>query len=171
MDFFEVSSKRYSHKEQFLPNPVPHTDLERIAQAGIDAPSGMNRQTVRLVILPDRKSVEPLWAIAPNSGLKTAPAAIAVLTDRTLSPEGSVNFEKEDYSAAVQNMLLAATALGYVSLWLDSPFWDDRPQKKAIEALGLAETFKLWAVLPVGKPDGNGTRREKLSFAERVWYR
>ena len=51
MDFFEASAKRYSHKEKFLPDPVPLADLERIAKAGIEAPCGNNRQSVRLVIL------------------------------------------------------------------------------------------------------------------------
>ena len=42
MDFFEAIEKRYSHKETFLPDPVPLADLERIAHAGLTAPSGAN---------------------------------------------------------------------------------------------------------------------------------
>jgi len=226
MNIFNVISARYSHKEKFLPEAVPLADLEKIAQAGLDAPSGANRQTVRLIILPDKESIAPLSAVAAHGGIESAAAAIAVLTDGSLSPadavplessgfaafrkqsgladvnlsvcdtsqrkidllsteqrgladpseagdrgQRSLIFEKEDYSAAVQNMLLAATALGYSSLWLDSPYFSEENQKRAKEVLGAPDTFHLWAVLPIGKPDGEGTRREKLPFKQRVFYR
>jgi len=169
MDFFEAVEKRYSHKGKFLPDVVPLEKLELIARAGLAAATGNNSQCVRLVILPDRESVRPFGNIAPTEGLKTAPAAIAVLTDKSVLP-GQRIFEVEDYSASVQNMLLAATALGYVSVWLDSPFWDEARQRAALEALGAPESCHLQAVLPVGLPDGPGTRRGKLPFDKRVSY-
>ena len=102
--------------------------------------------------------------------MNTAPAAIAVLIEGNVAPTShGVNFDKEDYSAVVENMLLGAVALGYASVWLDSPFWDGERQKKALALLG-AETCHLWAVLPIGKPDGEGSRREKLPFSARVSY-
>ena len=170
MDIFEVFAKRYSHKEGFSPESVPLKDLERIAQAGLDAPSGVNRQSVRLVILPDRSALDPVCAASPAWGLETAPAAIAVLTDKTVTPEDRMNFEKEDYSAAVENMLLAATALGYSSLWLDSPYFDPQKEKQARDIMNVPDTHHLWAVLPIGKPETEGSRREKLPFNERVSY-
>lgn len=170
MDIFEVFKKRYSHKEGFFPDPVPLADLERIAQAGLDAPSGGNTQSVRLVILPDRCAIDPVCAVSPAIGLETAPAAIAVLTDKTVISPVGFSFEKEDYAAAVENMLLAATALGYSSLWLDSPYFDPEKEKQARDVLAAPNTYRLWAVLPVGKPDGECLRREKRSFKDRVSY-
>ena len=169
MDLFEAVDKRYSHKEKFLPNPIPLCDLEKIAQAGLKAPTGNNSQLVRLVILPDRQSVGALCEIAPTQGMETAPAAIAVLTDK-LEQKWMVNFEVEDYSAAAAQMLLAATALGYSSLWLDSPYFGGDAQRKALDVLGAPERMHLRVVLPVGLPDGEGSRREKLAFRERVSY-
>ena len=169
MDFFEAVKKRYSHKEKFLPNPVPLADLEKIAEAGLAAPSGMNWQCVRMIILPDKKAIEPVYNAVPTDRLLTAPAAIAVLTD-SFTQDEKKNFELEDYSAAVQNMLLAAVALGYASLWLDSPYFEGAMQKKALEALGAPNGYRLRAVLPIGLPDGEGSRREKMPFNERVSY-
>lgn len=169
MDFFEVIEKRYSHKEKFLPNAVPLKDLELIAKTGVDAPSGSNSQCVRLIILPDREAIQPVCNIAPTAGLTTAPAAIAVLTDSS-TQKGEVKFELEDYSAAVENMLLAAVALGYESLWLDFPWFNADNQKAALAVLGAPEGYRLRAVLPIGLPDGPGSRREKLPFSERVSY-
>jgi len=172
MDLFDALKNRYSHKEGFLPDPVPLDDLEKIAQAGLDAPNGGNLQTVRLIILPDKASVAPVCAVVPTIGLETAPAAIAVLTDSVLAQTAPVEgtFEKEDYSAAVTQMLLAAAGLGYASLWLDSPYFDPARQKEAVAALGAPDSYHLWAVLPVGKPDGTGSRRTKMEFNERVSY-
>jgi len=170
MNIFEAMEKRYSHKEGFLPTPVPMADLEQIAKAGLAAPSGVNRQTVRLIILPNRAALDPVCAITPRVTLNSAPAAIAVITDSSLTEPGRMNFEKEDYAAAVENMLLSATALGYASLWLDSPYFDADNAQAVKEVLGVPDGYKLWAVLPIGIPDGDGTRREKLPFEARVSY-
>jgi nitroreductase len=169
MDFFEIVEKRYSHKERFLPAAVPLKDLELIGKAGLAAPTGTNSQCVRLIILPDRASLQPLCDVVPTEGLLTAPAAIAVLTDR-YAQNGPYNFEVEDYSASAAQMLLAVTALGYVSLWLDSPYFDEAKQKEALAVLGAPEGYHLRVVLPIGLPDGAGTRRNKMAFEERVSY-
>ncbi|MCL2802112.1 MAG: nitroreductase family protein [Treponema sp.] len=170
MDYFEAVEKRYSHKEKFLPDTVPYEVLEKIAKAGLAAPTGNNSQYVRLVILPDRESLQPISEIAPTDGLLTAPAAIAVLTDPSAQAI-QWNFEMEDYSAAAAQMLLAATALGYVSLWLDSPFFDENNEKRALEILGAPKGYRLRVILPIGLPDGEGTRRTKMTFDERVSLR
>jgi len=169
MDYFETVAKRYSHKERFLPDDVPLDVLERIAEAGLAAPTGNNSQCVKLVLLRKREEVQGLCAIVQTEGLLTAPAAIAVLTDSE-GHRPPYNFEVEDYAAAATQMLLAATALGYVSLWLDSPFFDENNQKAALAALGASGRYHLRVVLPIGLPDGEGSRRYKLAFGERVSY-
>jgi len=169
MDLFESIEKRYSHKERFLPDNVPLKDLEQIAKAGLAAPTGNNSQCVRLIILQDKKSVQLLCDIAPTEGMSTAPCAIAVLTDIN-AQVAKWNFEIEDYSAAATQMLLAATALGYASLWLDSPYFDEDKQKEALRVLGAPEGYHLRVVLPIGKPEGTGSRRPKMAFNERVSY-
>ena len=170
MNFFEIVKKRYSHRENYLPDSIPLADLERIAEAGLAAPTGMNWQCVRLIILPDKAVIEPVLQAVPTDRLATAPAAIAVLTD-SFTQDEKKNFEMEDYSAAVENMLLAAVALGYASLWLDSPYFDGKAQKAALEVLGVPAGYRLRAVLPIGKPEVEGKPREKLPFNERVSYR
>ncbi|MCL2187231.1 MAG: nitroreductase family protein [Defluviitaleaceae bacterium] len=169
MDFFDIVHARYSHKENFLPVPVPLNDLEKIARAGLSAPNGVNRQLTRLVLLPNREALASLSDLIEHGGLRSAPAAIAVLTTDETPPDG-VNFEKEDYSAAVENMLLSAVALGYASLWLDYPWFDAERQKRAKEVLGAPDNYHLWATLPIGKPDGVGSRREKMPVEERLFY-
>jgi len=170
MDFFEAVGKRYSHKERFLPDAVPLEHLERIAKAGLAAPSGGNAQSVRLVILPNREAVQPFSDLTPHGGLETAPAAIALLTDGS-TQHADLNFEVEDYAAAAENMLLAAVALGYVSLWLDYPYLTNEDTRRAAQAiLGAPETHRMRVMLPIGLPASNGARREKMPFESRVSY-
>ena len=169
MELFEAVSKRYSHKERFLPDSVPEDVLDKIAGAGLAAPTGNNTQCVKLVILRTRDEVQRLGNIVGTEALSTAPAAIAVLTDSE-GHRSPYNFEVEDYSAAAAQMLLAATAMGYVSLWLDSPFFGEESQKAALAVLGASDRYHLRVVLPIGIPDGDDSRRSKLTFDERVSY-
>ena len=167
MDFFEAVEKRYSHKDAFLPTPIPEEHIDKIVKAGLMAPSGANRQTVRLVVL-SRQALEGLCEITSYLSLETAPCAIAILTEKAEDAKNS--FEKEDYAAAMENMLLAATALGYASLWLDSPYFNDQKQLETKKYFGVPTVWHLWAVIPIGLPDGPSIKRDKLPFESRVKY-
>ena len=169
MDFFEVIQKRYSHKQTFLPNAVGLDCLEAIAAAGLAAPTGGNAQAVRLIILKDKQTMEPLCEIINSAQLHTAPSAIVLFTD-SATQTGSDNFEMEDYSAATENMILATFALGYVTNWLDSPFFELETVESTKRLLGVPNTYTPRIVLPIGLPNGEGTRRSKLPFNQRVSY-
>jgi len=169
MDFFEAVSARYSHKQRFLSDPVPREHLIQIARAGLAAPTGGNSQSVELIILDDRAAFEEVCEVTSTEGLRSAPAGIVVMTNRKTQTSED-NFEKEDYSAAVENMLLAATALGYASLWLDSILFDPEKAARARAVLGAPEEMTMWAILPIGKPDGEGARRAKKPYSERLSY-
>jgi len=168
MDFFDVIKQRYTHKEKFLGTPVPREHLEKIAKAGLDAPNANNCQCVSLVIIDDKEVLSKLCAIAATDGLRTAPAAIAVLSDPSHF-EGAQDLNREDVAAAVENMLLAATALGYVSVWLDYMLLDKEVQQAYLKVLGAPETFMAPVILPIGKPDGEGSRRVKKPYNEKMW--
>lgn len=169
MDFFEAVEKRYTHKETFLNGSVPREHLEAIARTGLAAPSGCNAQSVSLIIVDDAEILAKLCEIASSVGLSSVQAAIVVMTDPSTQTY-SINYEKEDYSAAVENMLLAATALGYASVWLDGILIDRSKQLEYLKILGAPDSFNVPAVLPLGKPDGSGSRRKKKPYSERLSY-
>ena len=167
MDIFQAIKTRYSHKERFLPTPIPKEDMAKILEAGLTSPSGANAQSVHLLLLPNRDWIQPLYEIAKHPGLETAPTVIALLTDNA-KQQPHLNFELQDYSAACQNILLAATALGYSSLWLDYLFFDPTIQKAACKLFNAPDNFTLQVVIPIGLPDGPGSRREKHPIEERL---
>ena len=112
MDVMEAIRNRHSYRGRYRDVPVPREDLVRIMQAGLDAPSGCNKQTTSLIAVDDPEILEKLRGVIDPPAGETAPAAICVLTRRVNAYRDRC-FAVQDYSAAIENMLLAITALGY----------------------------------------------------------
>ena len=168
MEFFDVINNRYSYKQNFRSETIPMEHLEKIADAGLKAPTGNNSQCVSLIIL-DREALDGLCRVVSSPGLATAPAAIILFTDPSVQ-QGSVNFEVEDYAASTEAMLLAAVSYGYVSVWLDAIFFDSAIQKDAKKELGIPDHCHLRVALPIGFPEKEEKRRPKKAFEERESY-
>ncbi len=172
MDLFAAIERRYSYRGPYRDNPVPREDLERIVQAGLNAPSGKNAQTTSFVIVDDPALVKTIGSMHPaNQALRRAIALIACVIDRR--PEAvyeGYSFQVEDCAAAVENMLLAITALGYGSVWIDGWLRGEGRAEKIGGLLGLPGEKVIRVLLPVGVPAEEGPRKEKKPFRERAWY-
>ncbi|MBN1400510.1 MAG: nitroreductase family protein [Anaerolineae bacterium] len=171
MEFFETVAKRYSHKVAFdRQRKVPKEDLEKIVRAGMAAPSAGNGQSPEFVIIDDEAILAQLGEWSGRVVLQTAPAVIAVLTDPRARQILDIKTECliADLAAATQNLLLAATALGYRCGWLDGPFTDPDLQAKVCGLLGLPEDRMLLLTVPVGYEAEPGPRREKKPFEQRA---
>ena len=53
MNVLEAISKRHSYRGKFKSDPIPKEDLIKIMQAGLEAPSGCNKQTTSLIAVDD----------------------------------------------------------------------------------------------------------------------
>jgi nitroreductase len=82
-----------------------------------------------------------------------------------------VSFELKDYGAAAENVLLAAAALGYASLWTDgeTTMIPER-QAKLAALLGIPEDRSVRAVLPVGIAKTPGHQPPRKPFDELVKF-
>ncbi len=144
MELFDAIYERRSVRN-FVPEPVPYDDLEKIVQAGIEAPSGCNMQLRQYIIIDDPAVVEQLRGF--SMALATCPAVIVLVMDPQTTKFGE--FWVQDASAAIENMLLAATALGYGTCWVEGAL--RRHEEQAREILGVPETLRVWAMVPVGR--------------------
>ena len=169
MDFFEAVEKRYSFRGEYKNTAVSEADMRKIIDAGIRAPSGRNAQSTSFIAVTDKATLKKIAAVIDKPCVKTAPLIIAVITEKIEVFEGRA-FEIEDYGAAVENMLLAATALGYASLWLDGYTRMGTNSRLLAEILEVPPRFTVRTVLPVGIPAEEGTQRERKSFEERVYF-
>ena len=107
--------------------------------------------------------------IDPPAGA-TAPAMICVLTQRICAYRDRC-FSVQDYSAAIENMLLAAVALGYQSCWFEGHITDkDRIGRKMADLLGVPEDYELVCFLPVGIAETDPGEPRKKPFDERAWF-
>jgi nitroreductase len=130
MEALEAIQKRRSVRK-FTGDIVPRADLERIVDAGRLAATGSNRQPWEFIVVTDQEMIDKLTVV--GKWMKKAGAIIAVVLD----PYS--RWWLEDGSAAIQNMLIASTALGYGSCWVEG------------DAMPLEEEFKTLLFIPKGK--------------------
>ena len=170
MNIFDIINSRHSYRGKYKPVAVPREDLRKIMDAGLAAPSGCNKQTVSLIAVDDRDVLDKLLSVIDPPVGETAPAAICVLTQR-INAYRDKCFAVQDYSAAIENMLLMITALGYASCWYEGHITDDdRICDKMAEILGVPEGYELVCFLPVGVADEPVQAPRKKSFEERAWF-
>ena len=170
MNVIDAISQRRSYRGRYSPDPVPRIDLITIMKAGLDAPSGCNKQTTSLIAVDDQEILEKIRAVIDPPTGETAPAAICVLT-RRINAYRDKCFAVQDYSAAIENMLLAITALGYHSCWYEGHITDDdRICDKMAEILNVPAEYELVCFLPVGIAESEAAAPKKLPFEERAWF-
>ena len=171
MELFEAIFIRRSYRGMYKPEPVPREDLQKIMEAVLAAPSGCNKQTTSVIAVDDPAMMEKLGAlIADRPGFASAPAAVCILTEKKIAYRDRTYYI-QDYSAAIQNALLAIAALGYESCWVEGNITgDDRIGAAMAKELGVPENLELICYLPVGKAAEEGGHAAKLPFEERAWF-
>lgn len=172
MDCFEAIGKRHSYRGPFEDRPILQADLKQIVQAGLQAPSGKNAQTTTFVIVDDYDLVRRIAAMSgANMAQQQAHAFIACIVD--VQPEAVYeghDFQIEDCAAAVENMLLAVTALGYASVWVDGWLRVKNRAEEVGRMLGLPEGKTIRVLLPIGVPKETRFPPEKKPFDSRAWF-
>ena len=175
MDFFDTERARHSYRGTYESTPIPRVHLEQIMLAGLDAPSGCNKQTVSLIGVDDPALLQRLLGVMNPPTCATAPAMICVLSKKRIAYRDGKGVDRcfavQDYSAAIENMLLAITALGYASCWIEGHITDADEQGKQMAAmLHVPAEYDLICVLPVGVPAEAPKLPRKREFAQRAWF-
>ena len=170
MNVIENMINRRSYRGRYLSDPVPREDLKMIMEAGLAAPSGCNKQTTSLIAVDAPEVLSALHGVIDPPIGNTAPALICVLTEPVIAYRDRT-FYVQDYSAAIENMLLAIEALGYASVWVEGHITDvDQIGRKMADILGVPQHMELVCFLPVGKPAEEVKCPMKKPFAERAWF-
>lgn len=170
MSVIGIIANRHSYRGKYKPTPVPRDDLITIMKAGLDAPSGCNKQTTSLIAVDDKETLEKLREVIDPPVGETAPAMICVLTQRKNAYRNRC-FAVQDYSAAIENMLLAITELGYQSCWYEGHITDeDRIGYKMAQVLNVPDDYELVCFLPIGIAETEPDCPKKKAFEERAWF-
>lgn len=161
---------RHSYRGKFTSEKVSDEDLITIAKAGIDAPSGCNKQTTDVVIVNDPEVLGRIKEVLDPPVASTAPSMLVVLT-RRINAYRDRCFAVQDYSAAIENMLLAIVELGYQSCWYEGHITDeDRICDKIASILNVPEEYDVVCILPVGKAAEGFHAPSKKPLSERVRF-
>ena len=152
--------KRRSIRE-FTREPVARDLLHRMVTAGIWAPSGLNNQPWRFVLIRDRETMDRLARCTTYAHIiEQAPALIVVYLD------GAAMYDEvkdhQSAGACIQNMLLAAEELGLGAVWLGQIL---RNREQVNTLLGVDERFELMAVLAIGHPAHRDHKSQRNPFA------
>ena len=150
MDALEAIRKRRSVRK-YTGDPIPREDLEKIVDAGRLAASGSNQQPWDFIVVTDRGMIDQLKVAA--QWMEKAAAIIAVVMD------SSSRWWIEDGSAAVENMLIASTALSYGSCWLEGYTLPREEEFKAL--LDISKEKRLLTLVPIGVPAEWPTKEKK----------
>ncbi|GHT47083.1 nitroreductase [Planctomycetales bacterium] len=171
MDVFEAIATRFSYRGKFTDQKISRGDLQKIVQAGIDAPTGCNAQSVSFIAVDDPAIIQAIATVNPERAKPaclTAQAMIICVVDKTPVYNG-MTFYIEDCAAATQNILLAITGLGYASVWLDGILRNGIGEQIG-ELLGVPKNKEVRILLPIGVPETTSQPNIKKPFNERAYF-
>jgi len=161
MDALENFKNRVSVRE-YGDKPVEKEKLEKIADAGRLAATARNEQPWEFVIVTDKPKIKELAGITDHGKFMAgAAASIAVFCKDT-------KYYLEDGSAATENMLLAAAALGLGACWIAG----DKKEygAKIADALSVPAGFKLVSIISLGYPKEKPEPHTKKPLEEVIHW-
>jgi nitroreductase len=178
MEFFDVLEHRRSVR-RFEERPVLEEHLRRVLDAARYAPSAGNMQPWELVVVRERGVIRRIvdttfMGFDPDSTpkqewLAAAPVIVVVCAEvkRSASRYGAMGDRVAvlDTAAAIQNMLLAAVAVGLGSCWVSG--FDP---EALVGIVRLPESVKPLALLPLGFPASIPSPPPRFALEEFVHW-
>lgn len=140
----------------YKPDPVPTALLEEVLRAGTYAPTGGGRQSPVLVAVTDKAARDEISRLnAAVMGKDTDPYYGAPVLVLALADPASSTWV-EDASCTLENMMLAAHALGLGSVWVhrEREIFDSEAGKALLRAWGLPETLRGVGSIALGYASG-----------------
>ena len=154
---------------QYKDQPVEQEKIDIMLKAAMAAPTAVNLQPWHFIVITDKQTIGLLSGQQPTN----APLLIAVCgdTDKTTTPDGKMklpDFWVEDVSAATENLLLAAHALGLGAVWTGVYPAMDRTAEVA-NVLNCPKNIVPMAVVRIGYPDESPEPKDKFK-EENISY-
>lgn len=148
---------------RFETTPIEEKKIQSILEAGRWAPSWLNKQPWRFIVVTDPAIKESLSEFAPTVyklGVREAPVCIVTTVDPNEDPFHFI----EAGAVATQNMALAAQSLGLGSCWIGT--FKLKGERKSSEekiknVLEIPKTHRVISLLPIGIPKHVGEKNRK----------
>jgi len=154
---------------QYKDQPVEQEKIDIMLKAAMAAPTAVNLQPWHFIVIDDKQTIGMLSGRQPTN----APLLIALCgdTNKTTMPDGKgklPDFWVQDVSAATENLLLAAHALGLGAVWTGVYPNMERTAEVA-NVLNCPPHIVPLAVVRVGYPDESPAPKDKFK-EENISY-
>lgn len=154
---------------QYKDQPVEQEKIDIMLKAAMAAPTAVNLQPWHFIVITNKQTIDQLSGRQPTN----APLLIALCgdTDKTTMPDGKgklPDFWVQDVSAATENLLLAAHALGLGAVWTGVYPIMERTAEVA-NVLNCPKNIIPLAVVRVGYPDESPEPKNKFK-EENISY-
>jgi len=151
----------------FLPEEIPEEDIVKLLEAAVAAPTGGSLQPWRFVVAANRELRQGLARAAHNQGfVALAPVVVAVcalpdVSGHHYGERGRSLYCIQDTAAAAQNLLLAATEMGYGSCWVGA--FDEQ---RVTRVLDLPRGWRPVALIPLGRAASKPQRTGRMDVGK-----
>ncbi|UCE95912.1 MAG: nitroreductase family protein [Candidatus Bathyarchaeota archaeon] len=168
MDVLEAIESRRSIRA-FKRNDISEKDVRKLINAARQAPSAGNIQPWEFVIVKDPERKQQLSVAALNQTfISQAPVVIVVCANETRSKLGYGNrgvnlYCIQDTAAAIENLLLAAHALGLGACWVGA-----FREEIARDVLNTPVHVRPIAIIPIGYPSKKPTIRARRPLEDII---
>lgn len=147
MDFLELIKNRYSCRS-FSNKKVEKEKIDKILEAGRVAPTAMNIQPQRILVLQDKEKLEALGQCTRYGW--GAPVIMIICYDKDISWKRKYDNQDEgivDASIVTTQMMLEVHNLGLGTTWVG--YFDPMKVRKVYE---IPENLEIVSILPIGYP-------------------
>jgi nitroreductase len=152
---------------RYLDQAVNKDLIQEMLSAAMQAPSARNQQPWHFVVIDDRTILGKIPEFMPNASM-AAGAPLGILVCGDLDLEKSAGYWVVDCSAATENLLLAAHALGLGACWC-GVFPREKRMEGLQKLLGLPKNVIAHSLVVVGHP-AEQVHAENRYKADRVHH-
>lgn len=162
MSFIDTVLSRRSIR-RYEKQDIPKDVLDKILEAGRQAPSAGNKQPWHFIVLSDYDIKEKLSHGKWNTFVKDS--AVTIVGCGYIGDEYGRKWSTVDISIALQNMVIAAWGLGIGSCWIG-----DFKEAEVKRLLNIPEDRKVIALVTFGYPAEKIESRQKKPMDDIVSY-
>jgi len=166
MDVFQVIKTRRSVRA-YSDAPVPEDSLKKILEAARLAPSAHNSQEYKFIVVRDKEKRKAIAKAASEQ--KFVAEAPIIIVGVSLNPEYLLGSEVPAYALdiaiALDHMTLAAVEEGLGTCWIGV-----LSQKQIKKILNIPDNYKVAALLTLGVPYDEPTKKSRKNIEELVCY-
>ena len=147
----------------FFSKSIDEKDLQIVLEAGRWAPSWLNKQPWKFIVVRDESTRLDASGIVPTifrATVKDAPVFIAICVNPEINPYHFI----EEGAAVTQNMALVAQSIGLGTTWIGAFSLNNEKnstEQKLKDILKIPKKWRLISLLPLGYPKFKGRKTRK----------